>query len=159
MTNPIESPFEKLLVALVRDGVAFTTVGGIAVCLNGFVRLTEDVDILVESSPRNLDALLQSLARFGEGYARELSREDFTDEEGAVRVVEEAENCQVDIFTVMGGQRWLDLQAHVRYFETQGVRIPYLDAAGLLQLKRTSHREKDRIDVEVLERIARDQRG
>lgn len=159
MTNPIESPFEKLLVTLVRDGVAFTTVGDVAVCLNGFVRLTEDVDILVESSRKNLGMLLECLAHFGQGFARELSLDDFTEEEGAIRVVEETESCQIDIFTIMAGLRWTDLQTNVRYFETQDLRIPYLDATGLLRLKKTSHRERDRIDVEVLQRIAREQRA
>ena len=39
--------FEKLLVGLVNAGVDFATVGGVAVSLNGHVRATEDVDILL----------------------------------------------------------------------------------------------------------------
>jgi hypothetical protein len=45
----MDTPSEKLLVELVRANVNFIVVGGIAVALNGFLRTTEDVDILVES--------------------------------------------------------------------------------------------------------------
>jgi hypothetical protein len=153
MPPPIESPFEKLLVKLVRDGVVFTTVGGVAVCLNGYIRLTDDVDLLVEPSPGNIARLLESLAGFGEGHARELTMDDFRDEEGAIRVIEAGENCQVDLFTRMGGLHWRDLQAHVLHFETQGARIPHLDAAGLIRLKERSKREKDILDVAVLRKL------
>jgi hypothetical protein len=153
MATPIESPFEKLLVKLVKDGVVFTTVGGVAVCLNGFIRLTEDVDILVEPSTANIERLLSSLRSFGEGYARELTLQDFGDEEGAIRVVEASEDCQIDLFTRMGGLHWADLRPHVRHFETQGVLVPYLDPEGLICLKQGSHREKDRLDVHALRQI------
>jgi hypothetical protein len=155
MATPIESPFEKLLVKLVKDGVVFTTVGGVAVCLNGFVRLTEDVDILLERSPENIRRLLASLATFGEGFARELSPADFADEEGALRVIEAAEHCQIDLFTRMGGRHWQDMQHDVHYFDSQGVRIPYLGAAGLIELKSGSSREKDRLDVHALREMLR----
>lgn len=46
--------FERLLVALARAGIDFAIVGGVAVSLNGFVRATDDVDILVGVSPENV---------------------------------------------------------------------------------------------------------
>ncbi len=155
MAIPIESPFEKLLVKLVNDSVVFTTIGGIAVCLNGFIRLTEDVDILVEPSADNIRRLLDSLSSFGEGYARELTIEDLGDEEGAIRVIEAGEHCQIDLFTRLRGLHWEDLQDHVAHFETQGVRIPYLNAEGLIRLKKDSDRKKDLIDVSALTEIQR----
>ncbi len=39
------SRFEKLLVALADAGVDYAVVGGLAVILNGYPRLTVDVDI------------------------------------------------------------------------------------------------------------------
>jgi hypothetical protein len=40
------NPYERLLVDLAEAGVQFVTVGGIACAFNGYVRATEDVDIL-----------------------------------------------------------------------------------------------------------------
>jgi hypothetical protein len=34
-----------------------------------------------------------------------------------------------------------------------GIRIPYLNAAGLILLKQESRREKDRLDVAALQRL------
>ncbi len=145
--NPDFTPFEKLLVDLSRDEVAFITVGGVACALCGFVRTTEDVDLLVAADPDNLDRLLQCLARCGEGYARELSPADFPDEEGAVRLIEE---FPIDLFIRMGGRYYEDLLPYRRWTSLDGVQVPYLGAEGLILLKQDSVREKDRIDVAAL---------
>lgn len=157
MTKQIESSFEKLLVLLVRNGVEFTTVGGIAVCLNGYVRLTEDVDILIGRNPENINKLISTLAGFGEGFGGELVPEDFADEEGAIRVIEVMENCQVDIFVRMKGLYLEDFADDVVFFKTSDdVAIPFLGPEGLITLKSTSLREKDRVDVSVLKGMQKD---
>jgi hypothetical protein len=46
----MDTPYEKLLARLARAEVKFMIVGGAAVALNGFVRTTKGVDILVEGS-------------------------------------------------------------------------------------------------------------
>jgi len=151
MTNPLESSFEKLLVLLVQSEVEFATVGGIAVCLNGYVRLTEDVDILVGRDLKNIRKLIQALSSYGEGFASELSQEDFGDEEGAIRVIEVVENCQIDIFVRMQGLYLEDFEADLKMFPTAtGVEVPFLGPTSLIRLKSTSLREKDRVDVSVL---------
>ena len=67
----MDTPYEKLLESLARAKVKFILVGGVAVALNGFVRTTDDVDILIERSAENIHRLLATLASFGEGHARE----------------------------------------------------------------------------------------
>jgi hypothetical protein len=144
------NPFEDLLASLARAEVRYVTVGGLACALNGFVRATEDVDILIQRTPENVRRLLDVLVCFGEGYARELSPDEFVDEEGAIRVVED---FAVDIFTRMAGRTYEDLAAHFRTHQVAGVSIPYLAAEGLILLKGNSLREKDRIDVLALRQI------
>jgi hypothetical protein len=143
----MESTYEGLLAGLAEAGVQFMTVGGIACALNGHVRATEDVDILVRRSDPNLRLLLATLLRFGEGHARELTLADFPDEEGAVRVIEE---FPLDIFVRMGGRSFDDLRSHVQLWPSGPTAIPFLGLEGLLLLKRQSMREKDRIDVLAL---------
>jgi len=154
MTNPLESSFEKLLVLLVQNKIEFATVGGIAVCLNGYVRLTEDVDILVGRGVENIQRLIQALSSYGEGFAAELTVEDFSDEEGAIRVVEAVENCQIDIFVRMQGLYLEDFEDDSKIFQTSsGINVPFLGSKSLIRLKSTSLREKDRVDVSVLRRM------
>ena len=107
----MEPSFEKLLVVLAEAKVKFIVVGGVAVSMQGYVRLTEDVDLLLDDATDNLQRLLTVLGSYGEGFARELSLEDFTDEEGAIRIVEEVESCQMDLFTVMAGMHYADVTA------------------------------------------------
>lgn len=147
-------PFESALVALSRGEVRYLVVGGVACGMNGFLRTTEDVDILVDAEPQNLRRLLDVLATIGEGHARELRVEDFTDEEGCVRLIED---FPIDLFTRMGGRRYADLLPYRRVLAGPAP-IPYLDAEGLILLKQGSTRPQDRLDVDALQRIVADRK-
>jgi len=80
----MEPSFEKLLAALADGDVRFLLVGGLAVALNGYVRLTEDVDILLDLEEENVRRLIAVLADFGEGHGGGMSPGDITPEPGAV---------------------------------------------------------------------------
>ena len=136
---------EKLLARLADTTVEFIVVGGVAVTLHGYTRLTEDVDILIRRTPENVARLLTSLAGYGEGFARELTADDFSDEEGAIRIVEETEQSQIDIFTRLSGLRYDDVIGDAPDFDLGGRTIRYASKATLLRLKETSAREKDRL--------------
>jgi hypothetical protein len=138
------------LAALAADRVDFAVVDGLAVIFNGYPRLTLDVDILVHVAPENLRKLLDCLAGWGEGWARELKPEDFVSQEGAIRVIEEFD---LDIFTRMSGKSLEDFRPRLRYLETGGVRIPYLSPADLVFLKQDSWRDKDKLDVQAMREI------
>jgi hypothetical protein len=142
--------FAKLLVEIARGGIDFALVGGLAVGLNGYPRATLDVDVLVSADEANIERLLTVLRSWGEGWARELSVSDFTTEEGCIRLQEDFE---LDIFTLMKGRSLDYFRPRLHYLETEGQRIPYLDAKDLIELKQSSVREKDQLDVLALRRI------
>lgn len=144
------SPFERLLADLVRSGVDYAVVGGVAVSLNGFIRATDDLDILVHEAPENIRRLLECLAGWGEGWARELALEDFAPQEGSIRVIEDFE---LDVFVRMRGHSLDEFRPRLQHLETSGVRIPYLGARDLILLKQDSWREKDKLDVATLRKL------
>jgi hypothetical protein len=144
------SRFEKLLVALARSGVDYAVAGGVAVILNGYPRVTVDVDILVNDSPENLRRLLACLGDWGEGWSRELKIEDFLPQEGSIRVMEEFD---LDIFTRMAGKSLEEFRPRLCHLDAGGVRIPYLAAQDLILLKQDSWRDKDQLDVVALRKI------
>lgn len=152
MPSPNENffRFENLLVELARAEVDYAAVGGVAVSLNGFVRATDDVDILVHNAPENLRKLIDCLKHWGEGWARELKLEDFVVETGCIRVMEDFD---LDIFVKMRGKTLDDFRPNLRFFESDGVRIAYLPPADLIFLKEGSWREKDQLDVAALKEI------
>jgi hypothetical protein len=144
------------LARLAEAEVQFLVVGGIAVVLNGYVRLTEDIDILIEDSAVNIGRLLDCLRGFGEGFARELSVEDFNEDEGAIRIIEETERCEIDIFTRMTGLRYADLIGDAASYDLNGHPVRYASKATLIRLKSGSVREKDRMDVSALTKLQQD---
>jgi acylphosphatase len=143
----MDTPYEKLLAKLAGAEVKFIIVGGVAVALNGFVRTTEDVDILIESSAENVTRLLHELRNFGEGHARKLSSADFSESEGAIRIIED---FPLDVFTIMQGKRYTDLVGSTKTTQIEDVDVRYLDAEALITLKKDSQRDQDRIDVSAL---------
>ena len=145
------SPFERLLADLVRGRVDYAVVGGVAVSLNGFIRATDDLDILVHEAPGNIRRLLDCLAGWGEGWARELTVEDFAPQEGSIRVIED---FALDIFVRMRGHSLDEFRSRLQHLETSGVRIPYLGANDLILLKQDSWRDKDKLDVSALRKLA-----
>lgn len=149
----MEPPFEKRLVVPAEAQVKFIVVGRVAVPMQGYVRLTEDVDLLLEALAHNLQSLLNALGNYGEGFARELSLENFTDEEGAIRIVEEVESCQMDLFTVMAGKHYGDILQNADIFFIRGQAIRFASKAALIGWKGKSVREKDRLDAMALQRL------
>ncbi len=142
--------FEKLLVLLVRSDVRFITVGGFACAFNGFVRGTEDLDLVIDASRENLARLLNALQGYGEGHARELKIEDFADEEGAIRLVEA---FPLDMFVRISGLTYDDLKPDIRYADIDDARVPYLHRTRLIEIKAHSLREIDRLDVIQLRKL------
>ena len=143
----MNTPYEKLLAKLARAEVKFIIVGGVAVALNGFVRTTEDVDILLETSLENVTKLLDALKGFGEGHARELCQADFTESEGAVRIIED---FPLNVFTITRGKRYADLVASTQTTRIDDIDVRYLNAEALIALKEYCQRDQDRIDVSAL---------
>lgn len=155
----MEPSFEKLLAILAKAEVKFIVVGGIAVSIQGYVRFTEDVDILVDDAGENLRRLLDCLSVYGEGFARELSVDDFTDEEGAIRIIEAVEKCQIDIFTRINSKKYSDVIKDADRFSVADYQIHVASKASLIGWKSASVREKDRLDVLALNRLLDDPRA
>lgn len=142
------SPFLRLLEDIARGGVDFAVVGGIAVCLNDYVRLTADADIVVSDQAGNVEKLLAVLRNWGEGWARELTPGDFIPQEGCVRISEE---FNLDVFTRMRGKSLADFRPNLRFFTSRaGVKIPYLAPEDLIHCKQNSWRKKDQEDTRAM---------
>jgi len=145
--------YEELLDRLAKEQVNFALAGGLAVCLNGFVRTTDDVDILVGNAPENIERLTRCLADFGEGHGAQLTADDLTNEPGAIRI---QEAFDLDIFVCMNGKTLADFSSSISYHTLKtGTRIPFLTAEALIETKRGSAREKDRADIGALTDISR----
>ncbi|MEO0446460.1 MAG: DUF6036 family nucleotidyltransferase [Verrucomicrobiota bacterium] len=152
----MEHSFERLLVALVEGNVRFIIVGGLAVSLNGYVRLTEDVDFVVDAQEDNVRNLIETLRSFGEGFGGALTLEDFPMEPGAIRVIEPTADCQMDIFTLIGGYSYEDLIEAAESTTIAKVPFRYASRQQIIDIKSSSVREKDRLDIAAMKRLMED---
>jgi hypothetical protein len=138
--------------ALQAQGVRYILVGGHAVRLNGIVRATEDVDILVPFDTDNgrrliegLDFLVSARDIDPAWFSREANQPDVENIRIADRIV-------IDVLFAVNGETFETLQPHVRVLELEGISIPVLDIEGLLKAK-TDYREKDVLDKAMLRRL------
>ncbi|HMN78514.1 MAG TPA: hypothetical protein PKA20_01170 [Burkholderiaceae bacterium] len=132
------------------EGVQYILVGGHAVRLNGFVRATEDIDILLPSSIDNGQRVIRALSFLPSSQDLDPAWFEVTaDEPENIRVADE---LLIDLLFAANGQTYESLQDHVRTVRVDGVDIRTLDIEGLLKTK-TDYRDKDRIDREALLRL------
>jgi hypothetical protein len=133
-------------------GVRYILVGGHAVRLNGILRATEDVDILVPFDHDNGIRLIEGLAFLG--ATREIDPAWITREanEPDIENIRIADRIVVDILFAVNGESYETLQPHIRVVELEDLHIPVLDIDGLLKAK-TDYREKDVLDKSMLLRL------
>jgi hypothetical protein len=55
--------FEELLAYLEENGVRFVVVGGIAVVIHGFARLTADIDLVIDLEKSNVLRCVNALVK------------------------------------------------------------------------------------------------
>jgi hypothetical protein len=142
--------FLHLLRRFAEEGVQYVLVGGHAVRLNGFVRSTEDIDILLPSSIDNGRRVIRALD-FLQSSA-ELNPAWFEVDPAEPENIRVADDVLIDLLFAANGQTFESLASHVRQVQVQGVPVNVLDIEGLLKTK-TDYREKDLIDKQVLRRI------
>jgi Nucleotidyl transferase AbiEii toxin, Type IV TA system len=132
-------------------GVSWALIGGYAIAAHGFVRFSEDVDILVDPSPENTERWILALSELPDHAARELAgQKDLFAREGhfALRINDE---FTIDVMPAACGHSWHELEAHIEEREVDGVRLKVLGLEGLL-LTKQGMRDKDRADRAVLAR-------
>jgi len=142
---------DVLHVAALLDAerVEYALIGGYALALQGIVRLTEDVDILVEPSVENARRWVRALAKLPDGAARELVGDDTLHAEPyAIRINDE---FTVDVMNSASGFTWADLVP----YRTRVEGISVLSLEGLLRMKENG-RLKDKADAEAIRKALSD---
>jgi hypothetical protein len=128
---------------LEREGAEYALIGGYALALQGIVRLTEDIDILVEPTAENARRWVRALSQLPDGAAGELAGDEtLHNEPYAIRINDE---FTVDVMNSASGLSWNDLAPYRTRID--GIRVVSLD--GLLRMKEHG-RLKDRADAEAI---------
>lgn len=150
-------PTDADLVSLARElnrlGVADVVVGGFAINRLGFVRATEDIDLLVSRDLANQALVKQALQILPDRAILELGDEDIAQ----WVVVRVNDDITVDLMTEACGVRYEDAAGGIETEVIDGVPIPFAGAELMLKMKQ-SVREKDTADRSFLQQLIRARR-
>ncbi len=145
---PVLEDLLKLCRELNREGARYVIVGGMAMIQTGFVRATEDIDILVEASPENFEKVQRALLFLPDKAVRDVRPTDL-DRYVVVRVPDE---IVVDLMKSACGIDYAGAAAEISTVVIDGVPVPFAGPGLLLKMKQTV-REKDRLDRQFLEEL------
>jgi hypothetical protein len=162
--------FEPLFQALDRNAVRYVVVGGVAVVLHGFARLTGDVDLAIDLRPEEARKAIATFTGFGLrprlpvdpfAFADPTTRASWVREKGMrVFTFIDPKNPMilVDCFAedvIPFADLWE--RSVTMALASTGVRVASVD--DLIALKRIAGRAQDAADIAALEAIARTREG
>ena len=148
------APLLRLLGRFRDEGVEYVLVGGQAVRINGYLRATEDIDVLVPQNRANGEKIIRALG-FLES-SKDLNAEWFAPAaDGEVENIRVADELLIDLLFSANGETYASVQPHIRELTIDGIPVRVLNIDGLLKTK-TDHREKDVLDKRMLARIKND---
>ena len=138
---------------LKNNSVNFIMVGGIATNLHGYSRTTGVVDIWIEDSFENRKNLLLSLKNIGLDYIEDLQNYDFIPGWTTFKTLS---GMELDIMTYLKGfpqSRFSECLSMASIAKIFDIEIPFLHINQLIEAKKATYRNKDKIDFEELEKI------
>ena len=152
--TPEQTDLAKLCAALNAESARYIVVGGMAIIQQGFLRATEDIDLLLERSRDNQSRVRKALEILPDKSVREVEDTDL-DEYLVVRIADE---FVVDLMLSACGVTYDEALSDIELKVVEGVSIPFASANILLKMKQT-YRDKDIPDRIFLEEKLRKERG
>ncbi|MBI5168443.1 MAG: nucleotidyl transferase AbiEii/AbiGii toxin family protein [Candidatus Eisenbacteria bacterium] len=145
--------FEKvleLLAALHRHEVEYVLVGGLAINLHGFPRVTQDVDLFLRPEAGNIERLRAALRElWNDPEIEQILVEDLAGDFPAVRYVPPDESVPMDLLARLGEAfRYEDIEWELREYEGSPVRLA--TPRMLWRMKKDTVRLHDRADAQLL---------
>jgi hypothetical protein len=140
----------RILAAFEEEGVRYLVFGGAAMNLHGLPRFTEDLDVFIEPTRENVEAVKRALRKvYDDPNIDEISADDLVGEYPAVQYVPPEGDFHVDILTRLGEAfRFDDLEPDETTLD--GVRVRLVSPRTLFRMKKDTIRPKDRLDADGL---------
>lgn len=156
--------YEEIFKEFELRGVRYLVVGGMAVNLYGYVRLTMDLDIMVDLSDKNLSALVDVMEKFGytprvpvnpHEFISEEKRDEWIKEKGAVVftfIDLKKPFKQIDIF-LSNPIDFEEAYSRRAVMTIGGAKVSIASIDDLIKMKAATTRPRDMEDIHHLERI------
>lgn len=147
LTRP---PDDRDVAALARElnrlGARFVVIGGVAMNRLGFIRATDDLDLVIARDLGNQQLIKKALEILPDKAVRELGDEDLS----SWVVVRVNDEITVDMMTEASGIGYAEAEAFIEWEEIAGVKVPFAGPELMLRFKQ-GQRGKDVLDRQYLE--------
>lgn len=141
---------KELIGLFNKHDVAWVIVGGFAVNLYGYVRMTQDIDFLIYPSKENARKLMRALEEFGFGEAG-IPQEYFEKTGTAVHLG--VEPNRIDLLTHLYGIDNETIFGDMKQLEYENLYVNVISLSHLISAKRKSGRIRDKADYDELRRL------
>ncbi len=146
---PLLDDVVLVLSELEKHGVKYALLGGVAMAIHGFPRMTKDIDCIFPCDPENNARLMKAIKSLSQKLRLDyLPKKAWLDK--GYSTAAEGE-IGLDILFVAASKPFADYEAHIEEREIEGVKIKVLDIDGMLMSKETDRPE----DVPDRKRLAR----
>ncbi len=155
--QPNQSDLLALAQALAAFDVTYVIIGGAAMALHGFPRMTKDIDLLLPVDATNNSRLLRALESMPQNaQALAQLRPEWMDK-GHSTALEG--DIYIDLLYVAASRTFEELRSHIQTVVLNGIPVVTLDVDGMLQTKRTPRETDipDRLKLERLKNALREQ--
>jgi hypothetical protein len=141
---------KRIFAAFDRHGVRYILVGGMALAVQGLVRATRDIDVVVSAEAENIGRLKAALRElFNDPEIEGIRAEELAGDYPAIQYVPPTGDYWIDILTRLGEVfRFADLESEDLVVE--GVRVSVATPRTLYRMKRDTVRPQDRLDAQAL---------
>lgn len=145
MLNP---DFKEFAQSLNDSRVRYLVIGGYAVAAHGHPRYTKDLDIWIEMTPANAEAMVRALYQFGFSSLG-LQPSDFLTPDQIIQLGYPP--SRIDLITTPPGVDFETCYASRVTVEIDGVPVSFIGLDDLKRSKKASGRLQDLADLENLE--------
>lgn len=156
--------YEEVFQALNKNNVQYIVVGGVALVLHGVVRMTADLDLMIQMGNENVSRFLSTIKKLGYKPKLPVPIEDFTHPEKREQWREEK---GMEVFSLFHPEHSLktidvfvyepidydEVDAEKEIASAKDITIPYVSIRHLKALKKMSGRKQDQADIEALEAL------
>ena len=156
--------YEEVFRKLTDREVKYAVAGGVALVLHGVVRLTADLDLIVELSTENLRKFIRAINELGykpkppvdaEDFIDPLNRKAWKEEKGMEVFSFYHPKMPINLIDVFVNEPigFNEIESEIVIFKARDIKIPVISKKHLKALKRKANRPQDIADIEALEEI------
>ena len=161
MHNIVAMLFERIFIELNTKKVRYFVVGGIAVNLHGYPRVTGDLDILISLDSKNIQRFIEVVQSLGLKPRIPVKLEEFADPKKRNQWIKEK---GMKVFSVYNPHREFEhidvliespvdfnaARKNGEWIDNGDIKIPVVSIDDLVTMKKAAGRSRDEIDIKAL---------